>query len=118
MRIWRFLKPIALAIQDWFRNEGKEALQEIQTAIPIDGKHMTEDFRQFDGNAQTLRLLCKLQVLLDAVGLNLTCGTLSACRKYVGNSTEIDSQNRQLKKIGYFWSEQKEISEVEEATGT
>lgn len=40
------------------------------------------DFQEFDGNAQTLRLLTRLQVLNDQFGLNLTLGTLAALTKY------------------------------------
>lgn len=55
------------AIQQWFAEKHNEA------AI---------DFLQFDGNAQTFRLLTRLQVLNDQYGLNLTLGTLAALIKY------------------------------------
>ena len=41
-----------------------------------------KDFLEFDGNAQTFRLLTRLQVLNDNYGLNLTLGTLAALIKY------------------------------------
>lgn len=46
----------------------------------------TQDFLRFEGNAQSLRLVAKLQILADDTGLNLTLGTLSALSKYIASS--------------------------------
>ena len=59
-----------------------------------------QDFLQFDGNAQMVRLVGRLQVLSDDNGLNLTFATLSAACKYVvsacdtvpGDSTTVRSR--------------------------
>jgi dGTPase len=40
-----------------------------------------QDFLQFEGDAQTLRTVSRLQVVKDARGLNLTFGTLAALMK-------------------------------------
>lgn len=92
-----------LAIQQWFQNEDTE-----ENPVEL-------DFCQFDGNAQTFRLLTRLQVLNDEFGLNLTCATLAALVKY----PSIYGSNRKggFKKYGIFRSEEKIISEVWEQTG-
>ena len=43
---------------------------------------MRLDFLRFEGNAQTLRLLTKLQIINDDYGLNLSYATLAALIKY------------------------------------
>ena len=52
--------------------------------------HQKRDFINYDGNAQGLRVLTKLQILNDAFGLNLTYATLAAYLKYP-NYEEINS---------------------------
>lgn len=76
------------------------------------------DFLKFEGNAQTQRLLSRLQVLADDHGLNLTCGTLSASCKYVAQSNTTDENQQERKKHGYFASENLLISEIRQEVGT
>lgn len=106
------------AIQDWFK-------QKVGNNWPFGtnsgmGKQCRLDFESFEGNAQTLRLLSKLQILSDRSGLNLTVATLSAASKYTANSLEADeSSPRQSKhKTGYFKSEEDVVNQVRELTGT
>lgn len=73
------------------------------------------DFVHFDGNAQTLRLVSKLQILNDQYGLNLTYATLAALIKYPVSTSSIDKEK--WKKQGYFSSEEKIVAEVWEETG-
>jgi len=63
-----------------------------------------QDFTLFDGNAQGLRVLTKLQVLSDPYGLNLTLGTLGTYIKYP-NSGIIDKKILSQSKRGVFQSE-------------
>ncbi|MDE0175067.1 MAG: dNTP triphosphohydrolase [Defluviicoccus sp.] len=63
------------------------------------------DFLHFEGNAQSLRVLTKLQVIGDDLGLNLTMATLASLMKYVAKSNELDDKVQAKKKIGYFTSE-------------
>jgi dGTPase len=76
------------------------------------------DFLKWDGNAQTIRLVAKLQVLADEYGLNLTCGTLSAACKYLAPADGIDKRRHELTKIGYFTSEADLIKRLREVVGT
>lgn len=96
------------AIQDWFKRHQKEIFgrQDHPDAI---------DFIHFDGNAQTLRLVTRLQILNDSYGLNLTYATLAALIKY-----PISHQNafaNGWKKGGFFASEQDIVSDIWAQTG-
>lgn len=92
-----------IAIQQWFNK------QHAQT------NDVPPDFLQFDGNAQTFRLLTRLQVLNDQFGLNLTYATLAALVKY---PTKFGAPHKAgYKKHGIFQSESEIIDDVWEQTG-
>ncbi|MCY4376322.1 MAG: dNTP triphosphohydrolase [Spirochaetaceae bacterium] len=78
------------------------------------------DFLRFEGNAQSLRLVAKLQILADDTGLNLTFGTLSALRKYLPSSDPAEKicGSSAFKKPGYFASENDLIPLIQHETGT
>lgn len=104
------------AIRAWFRRpEREECLR-----MSLENEQQIQDFLKFEGNAQSLRLVAKLQVLADDKGLNLTFGTLSALCKYVASSDEADKShaNRAFRKPGYFASEQNIVQQIRTATGT
>jgi dGTPase len=80
---------------------------------------LVQDFLLFEGNAQTLRIVAKLQVLADFQGLNLTFGTLSALCKYTASSVEVGKSDDHAKsKTGYFTSEKDRVQIIREKTGT
>lgn len=89
-----------IAIQQWF----SENLGEVDV-----------DFLQFDGNAQTFRLLTRLQLLNDHFGLNLTVGTLAALIKYPSIYGAADKGG--FKKFGIFNSEKTIVEQVWDQTG-
>ena len=91
-----------IAIREWFEEQN-------------DCNDWDKDFVKFDGNAQTLRLLTRLQVLNDNFGLNLTFATLSALVKYPSFQNSVN--NGGFKKFGVFESERDVILEVWEQTG-
>ena len=91
-----------VAIREWF----EESEYEIE-------RH--DDFLKFDGNAQTFRLLTRLQVLNDEFGLNLTVATLAALMKYP--SFHDSRKHRRFKKFGIFQSEKEIAREVWKETG-
>lgn len=91
-----------LAMQQWFSE--RKQLDDIAS-----------DFLKFDGNAQTFRLLTRLQLLNDQFGLNLTVGTLAALIKYP--SVYGSANKGGFKKYGIFKSEESIIQEVWTQTG-
>jgi len=66
---------------------------------------LKQDFLAFEGNAQTFRLVTKLQVLNDDFGLDLTYATLASLMKYTTSSNERDDSIACRKKHGFFASE-------------
>jgi dGTPase len=105
------------AIREWFL---KKFPRIGELAELLNSDDLARDFFLFEGNAQTLRLVSKLQVLADYKGLNLTYGTLSALCKYTASSKEANPDHRDhaKKKPGYFTSEHDVIKEIRDKTGT
>jgi dGTPase len=102
------------AIRGWFREvHSEETLRENL----LHDEQAVQDFLSFEGNAQTLRLVSKLQVLSDFNGLNFTYGTLSALMKYTASSSNTDPGTPAKKKTGYFVSEGELVSIIREKTG-
>lgn len=71
------------------------------------------DFLNFDGNAQGLRVLTKLQMLNDSYGLNLTFSTLASYIKYP-NFAEISDSFIESRKHGVFYSEKEYFNTIAE----
>lgn len=78
------------------------------------------DFLKWEGNAQTLRLISRLQVLADEYGINLTCATFSAAMKYVSRSNDLAEKDgpHEKSKPGFFASENETVKSVQKETGT
>ncbi len=114
------------AIQNWFTNwlnSNTKIKNELTTPQIF-------DLVKFEGNAQSFRILTKLQYLIDDNGLNLTLATLSALLKYPRLSENVyllkenvvqkNSENQKkvsYKKHGCFQSEKEMFSLVTEKTG-
>ena len=94
-------------IREWFQKKRGElcGITEIEE----------KDFELFEGNAQSLRIVSKLQNLNDYNGLNFTYATLASIIKYPWSSTHIPDKE---KKYGYFRAEDELIKHVYEETGT
>lgn len=96
-----------------FGHFGEEAVQKFFKDYFIDNeKDFSEqeknDFRHFDGNVQTFRILSKLYYFGDQHGYNLTFSSLASIIKYPSNSNEGNKgKNPEIakKKFGYFISE-------------
>ncbi|RPJ72548.1 MAG: dNTP triphosphohydrolase, partial [Alphaproteobacteria bacterium] len=75
------------------------------------------DFTDFDGNAQGLRVLTKLQILSDAFGINLTYATLASYIKYPNYGTVNKEGPIEEKKRGVFQSEKEYFDKIVEECG-
>lgn len=75
-------------------------------------KKLFQDFTDFDGNAQALRIVTKLQYFGEQTNLNLTACVLGAMIKYPFSSTN----NYGKEKFGYYQSEL-EVAELLKASG-
>ncbi len=82
--------------------------------VPVDQRL---DFTDFEGNAQALRLVSRLQNTAGPAGLNLTAATLAALLKYPVPSSRRDKSKAQTKKHGYLTSELDVIEWVRSETG-
>ena len=103
------------AIRVWFKRTFSDGgLNEL-----LEGqKQLIADFQNFEGNAQSLRLVGKLQILADFNGLNLTFGTLSASCKYTASSDTVDPDIHAMSKPGHFASENELVKKIRDASGT
>jgi dGTPase len=105
------------AIQSWFEDNLGQWEDKSLT------EPMKQDFLKFEGNAQTIRLLTRLQLINDDYGLNLTYATLAALMKYPTGSdgVPVKKEDREKdvarKKHGYFQSEKSIVEEVWKKTG-
>ena len=98
------------AISSWFKNKGLEKQPFEQHRKSLTSHYV--DFENFDGNAQGLRIITKLQGE-DQYGLNLTCSTIAAYLKYPhSESTREAGKNNFHKKPGYFLTEDTSIKDV------
>lgn len=111
-----------LAIQQWFSERKKSQEQSRLKRKNAHAKNKSPsdidiDFLEFDGNAQTFRLLTRLQILNDEYGLNPTVGTLAALVKYPSVYGSPAKRKGGFKKFGIFQSEASIVQEVWEQTG-
>jgi dGTPase len=113
------------AIRAWFLRNSTTLFvsqdEDKSSHVAMDIARLTDqhknDFLKFEGNAQTLRVLTKLQVIGDDLGLNLSVSTLAALMKYVSSSDTTDDKKHSRKKVGYFASEQALVKRVRKEVG-
>lgn len=114
------------AIGRWFKSnrwvfDTQERDKPDRLEEPVAALHHDE-FIEFEGNAQTIRLVSTLQVSPGRNGLDLTAATIAALMKYTGLCSdrvakESPNFNCSLKKYGYFLSEEDLIGWVRDQTG-
>lgn len=98
------------AISNWFKE--KAVKSEIFKRHRDSNTSHYIDFENFDGNAQGLRIIAKLQGE-DQFGLNLTCSVIAAYLKYPhSESSRKPGTNDLHKKPGYFLTEEETIKSV------
>jgi dGTPase len=108
-----------LAISSWFEGKRKPDLS-FFAALGGPDSQKAQDFLRFEGNAQTMRIATNSHLLGHDYGLNLTCATTAAARKYIATSLSADRKgpNHAYAKPGYFFSESEIFQLVSERTGT
>lgn len=108
-------------IRNWFNKWFKsESFTELQKSYIEDGlgeltPQQENDFKYFEGNAQAIRILSKLQFLNDQYGANFTYGTLATLMKYPWSS--IDEKTIEKQKFGYFYSEEELYKDLHTKVG-
>lgn len=104
-------------IRKWFRDwfESKPYTEIVSKTFGELNEQQKNDFRFFEGNAQAIRILSKLQFLNDEYGANFTLATLGTLMKYPWASN--DEKIKEKKKFGYFYSEQKLFEEIKNKIG-
>ena len=65
-------------------------------------KKLLKDFLNFEGNAQTFRLVTRLQLINDGFGLDLTRATLAAMMKYPTSSYDLDKKILRKEEARFF----------------
>jgi len=99
------------AMKKFFANYFQEYKEKDLTDLEI------ADFKNFDGNVQTLRILSKLYYFGDEYGYNLTYSSLSSIIKYPSNSLEGNqgkkSKEIAKKKFGYFVTEKDKYKAID-----
>lgn len=111
------------AISEWFRLNGGTVLSKAVGKKKKDIKSeeinaALNDFFEFDGNPQGLRIVTKLQRNSDEYGLNLTKTTIASYLKYIRSSNDKADKNSPFtKKCGYFSTEIELVKGVWEEFG-
>ncbi|MDE2153095.1 MAG: dNTP triphosphohydrolase, partial [Betaproteobacteria bacterium] len=108
------------AIKEWFEikeDDVKKILgaEDSKAKKSVAFKRMYADFTGFDGNAQTLRIITKLQYNIDKYGLNLTFPQIAAVIKYPW--TSYSDRRPSGKKFGIFHTEYGTFQETWKALG-
>lgn len=98
----------------WFKSPAYESATEKFEELTEQQKY---DFLYFEGNAQAIRILSKLQFLNDNYGANFTLATLGTLMKYPWASNDEMNKSREKKKFGYFYSETELFEEIKETIG-
>lgn len=112
-----------VVIGDWFKNEfqkeefcyKKIAIRELLT------EQMQSDLKNFEGNAQALRILSKIRNKGKSHEINLTTGVIGALIKYPTDSLHVTNKKDpdiRRHKLGYYLAEQETFKKVSKETGT
>ena len=101
------------AIGQWFKDNNKV----FESASGHIAEAMRPEFTDFEGNAQTIRVVTKLQVSPGGNGLDLTAATLAAMMKYPVTCDLRSKSSQCTKKFGYFECESDLVDWVRSMTG-
>lgn len=112
--IWVILLSGIRERQRWRRGFVAIWLPPVAHEFDEESGRIFNDFMNFDGNSQTLRLVTRLQIINDNYGLNLTYASLAAMIKYPQSSY---IKNKKWSKHGYLFSEEKVVHDIWQETG-
>lgn len=106
-------------IREWFREKLDILKFKDKTLRECLNENQIADLCNFEGNAQSLRVVTRLHHLVDDKGMNLTKALLNTIIKYPISSSEIDKAagDIRLKKMGYFTADEKLFKDITEDTG-
>ncbi len=96
------------AIRDWFIHKLPEVLKKRLSDAQL------KDLEQWEGNAQTFRILTQIENARENGGLQLTYATLGAGMKYPWG---VDAVRNTKRKFGYFQSEATYAAEIADKLG-
>ena len=104
-------------IREWFKKNLNIIEYKGQKLEEYLDPQMVQDFYNFEGNAQALRLVTKLHFLVDENGMNLTKALLATIIKYPVSSLEINkkSGNIKHKKMGYYYADRNTFNNIQES---
>ena len=107
------------SIRNWFKENISRLEYKGESVDTYLDEQMIKDLFNFEGNAQALRLLTKLHLLVDENGMNLTYALLNTLIKYPISSCEInkDSDDIKFHKMGYYFAEKDLFEEITQGTG-
>ena len=107
-------------IQSFFKENMHRLTYDGRALSDVLTKQQQEDFYNFEGNTQALRVVTKLHFLVDEHGMNLTKALLGTIIKYPVASTEVKSipGDIRCKKMGYFYADKDIFEDVQRSTGT
>ncbi len=115
IRDW-FIRNLNLIIFDgktWkYKNELQGTNIKYRSLVEILPEQKRNDFIFFEGNAQTIRNVMKLNYLIDENGLNLSYPLLNTLIKYPVNSLNINKTNLLSKKMGIFAAEELDFKKI------
>ncbi len=108
------------AIQDWCRDNLDKIYYKSEKITNILNEQQLNDFYNFEGNTQALRVVSKLHFLVDEYGMNLTKALLGTIIKYPVSSLETDKKSGDIrtKKMGYFYADKDTFEDIINSLGT
>ena len=106
-------------IREWFGQNLDRLMWEGKPVSSILSRQQVMDFLLFEGNAQGLRMVARLDYPVRSEGMNLTYGLMSAMIKYPTSSLlcSRNAKDVRRRKNGYFASEEKLFRRIGEETG-
>lgn len=109
-----------VVIRDWFKSNLNKIKYKDKYLNEILPEQAILDLKNFEGNAQTFRLLTKTYKNQNGNNLNLSYSILSTLIKYPVSSLNIDSSSTDIKKhkLGYFYSEKEQMEQIADELGT